>query len=190
MLRAIPVSALPGLLIAVAAVGCGPSLRRTEQSDNAFLRCFDMDYQPGRTADEKRDCWGRWLERRVHNQPADKLAYAELRLAELADGISVPGPPGPPGAFHERPEAIREAWSEPVPGSGDEVRVEPRAGEGGGEGDAGPDIDLSHPPGDRCARACRHVFGLCGVRCEARSDPGCRGDCEADYTACMRACFE
>jgi hypothetical protein len=92
------------LVLTLSIPGCGPSLRRTYQSDNAFARCFDMDYNPTVSAEEKQVCWDRFLDRYVYNQPHDKIAYAELRLGELSKGISVPGPPGPPGAFHERPE--------------------------------------------------------------------------------------
>jgi hypothetical protein len=177
---AVVVVAFLGALV-LSVCGCGPSIRRTEQSDNAFLRCFDMDYHPGRGADEKETCWNRWLERRVYNQPADKVAYAELRLDELGKGISVPGPPGPPGAFHERPVAET---------SGPAVSVEEGdAGIDGGDvtaGDAGP----APLPGDRCAGACRESFETCGSRCAETASEGCPVACEAGYTACMRSCFE
>ena len=86
----------------LAVASCGPSFRRTYESDNAFTRCFDLDYRPGVAAGEKTECWNAWLDRHVYNQPQDKIAYARLRLDELARGVSVPGPPGPPGAFDER----------------------------------------------------------------------------------------
>ncbi|MCK9460941.1 MAG: hypothetical protein M0R80_15000 [Proteobacteria bacterium] len=89
---------------AVAAASCGPSFRRTHESDNAFTRCFDLDYRPGVAADERASCWRGWLADHVYNQPDDKVEYARLRLEELEDGVSVPGPPGPPGAFDNRPE--------------------------------------------------------------------------------------
>ena len=94
---------------AFAVASCGPSFRRTEQSDNAFTRCFDFDYRPGVAADEKTTCWRRWLDDHVYNQPEDKIAYAKLRLEELGRGVSIPGPPGPPGAFDERPVPSRPA---------------------------------------------------------------------------------
>ena len=193
VVRSILVGAVLVALI-LSGPGCGPSLRRTEQSDNAFLRCFDGDYHPGRALAEKESCWSAWLERRVYNQPADKVAYAELRLTEIVDGISVPGPPGPPGAFHERTVATADGRSAPGPEDADEVHVEPAVGEGDAgiavEGDAGTDIDSSLPPGDRCARACRHAFEACGVRCGAGGGAECRAACEAGYTSCMRSCFD
>lgn len=104
MIRVCGVLALTAVGTAALWTACGPSLRRTHQSDNSFDRCFDMDYDPARSIGEKRDCWFSWLDEHVYNQPDDKLAYARLRLDELISGISIPGPPGPPGAFHERPQ--------------------------------------------------------------------------------------
>ncbi|HUT79449.1 MAG TPA: hypothetical protein VM285_17260 [Polyangia bacterium] len=120
VVRSILVGAVLVALI-LSGPGCGPSLRRTEQSDNAFLRCFDGDYHPGRALAEKESCWSAWLERRVYNQPADKVAYAELRLTELVDGISVPGPPGP-AATPSRPAASAVA-PEAVPNAGQPARL-------------------------------------------------------------------
>ena len=50
---------LPLLLVVSLglALACGPSLRRTYQSDNAFERCFDFDYNPGKSIGQKRECW-------------------------------------------------------------------------------------------------------------------------------------
>ncbi len=89
--------------IAGLQTGCGPSLRRTYHSDNAFASCFAADYDPAVGVDDKVACWRSWLRGHVYNQPRDKIAYAELRLEELGQGISIPGPPGPPGRFDERP---------------------------------------------------------------------------------------
>jgi len=96
------------LILVTAGLSCGPSFRRTYQSDNAFLRCFDMDYTPGITIEAKKLCWKTWLNEHVYNQPGDKINYARLRLDEIADGVSVPGPPGPPGEFDKRP-ALEDA---------------------------------------------------------------------------------
>jgi hypothetical protein len=188
----ISVSAALATMI-ISGPGCGPSLRRTEQSDNAFLRCFDGDYHPGRAAAEKGACWSAWLERRVYNQPADKVAYAELRLDELAAGISVPGPPGPAGAFHERPVASA-LESAPETGDADGGSAGPAAGSADAgidaAGDGGVGVDGPLPPGDRCARACRRAFEVCGARCGDGAGPECRAACEDGYTSCMRSCFE
>ena len=185
-------TAAPALLwlLVPAAIGCGPSFRRTEQSDNAFLRCFDMDYHPGRTADEKETCWRRWLDRHVYNQPDDKVAYAELRIEEVGGGISVPGPPGPPGAFHHRPVPAMDAAEEAE--EDEEVIVEPdldlwdRNADGGQPADVAP----SPPPGIRCEKACRHSFEICAMRCAEDESARCREACEAGHLACVESCSE
>ena len=84
-----------GSILLVLAIACGPSLRRNYQSDNAFAKCFDTDYNPATSKAQKEACWTAWLETRVYNQQEDKIRYAKLRLDELSKGISVPGPPGP-----------------------------------------------------------------------------------------------
>ncbi|MFO8073184.1 MAG: hypothetical protein R6V85_15035 [Polyangia bacterium] len=198
-------------LVAVAVAGgswlsCGPSLRRTHQSDNAFLRCFDMDYNPGRSAEQKERCWSEWLEEHVYNQPEDKVAYAELRLEELAEGISVPGPPGPPGSFDERPRPGEEQSPEDFA-----VEVEPRpepggepaaadagasplaaaSADAGATGDAGADSGVADLPGGDCQRMCRNSYEPCLGACrESSAPPSCANACEKAYRACMRSCFE
>lgn len=94
---------------AVCITACGPSIRRTYQSDMAFEGCFDLDYDPQAPDDTKSECWRVWLDQQIYNQPDDKIQYAEMRRVELAQGISIPGPPGPPGQFFKRPKLLVDA---------------------------------------------------------------------------------
>jgi hypothetical protein len=129
MKRVLPAAAILACVAsgAVLAASCGPSFRRTYESDNAFTRCFDLDYRPGVGPVEKAGCWRHWLDGHVYNQPDDKREYAALRLEELAAGVSMPGPPGPPGAFHRRPA--------PAPDEGAPLEiVEYAAADGGVDG--------------------------------------------------------
>ena len=99
-----------GLLTSVLLwASCGPSFRRTYQSDTAFERCFDKDFDPHTPDGEKSACWGEWLAKYIYNQPDDKIRYAEMRRMEIAQGISVPGPPGMPGQFFKRPRLLVDA---------------------------------------------------------------------------------
>jgi hypothetical protein len=175
------------ILLAVAiAVACGPSIRRTYQSDNAFVRCFDMDYNPARAVGDKEQCWSTWLAEHVYNQPDDKIAYAELRLTELKDGLSVPGPPGPEGAFDQRPEPTK---SQPEPEeAAPEAEPEPAADEtdaGPGSADGGA-VEL---PASECEALCKKSHGPCAEACGDEGAAECAAACEAGYKACMRACF-
>jgi len=177
----------PMAAVAIAlVVSCGPSIRRTYQSDNAFARCFDMDYNPARSADQKQVCWRTWLDDYVYNQPDDKVSYAELRLDELADGVSVPGPPGPEGAFDQRPvppapEPEADAAVEPD----EEPAGEPPAAAAEPEGDAG----VAELPQSSCEATCKRSFVPCSEACAGSGAAGCATACEAGYKSCMRDCF-
>ena len=64
------------VLLSAAALltqACGPSIRRTHQSDNAFERCFDMDYRPASTPSEKDACWTTWLKSAPFEHDAEDL---------------------------------------------------------------------------------------------------------------------
>ena len=167
-------------IVVVVGASCGPSLRRTYQSDNAFERCFDMDYNPGLSVDRKTECWTAWLEKRVYNQPDDKIEYARLRLAELNDGISIPGPPGPEGMFDERPSPgeIHQPQTEGL------AEAPPMTD--GGVADAGIPVT----PGQNCEMVCKTAFGACAQVCSGSGSAKCKEGCDSGYRACMKACFD
>ena len=172
-----------GFAVALA-VACGPSLRRTYQSDNAFKRCFDFDYNPRKSVGQKRDCWETWLADHVYNQPADKVTYAELRLEEIADGISVPGPPGPEGEFDRRPEP---PLPEPDAGTPEPAEDTPVAAD---EADAGVDgAPATTMPEQECEQRCKSSFTPCAEACGEPGPESCRAACDAGYRGCMRGCF-
>lgn len=179
---------LTTLAAIVVVVACGPSIRRTYQSDNAFERCFDIDYNPARTADDKRDCWSTWLGQYVYNQPSDKIAYAELRLEELEKGISVPGPPGPEGAFDQRPEPL--ATDSADGGVDDAPETAPGETAVAAQVDAGPeDAGLPELPQGDCEAACKRSYLPCSSACADSEDDACSAACEISYKTCMRQCF-
>jgi hypothetical protein len=165
------------ILLSAAAMliqACGPSIRRTHQSDNAFERCFDMDYRPGSEPAEKETCWSSWLERYIYNQPPDKVGYAHLRLKELANGISVPGPPGEPGTFDERPS------KEPPPETGEPATPEEKV------------VVTTETPPEKstCETNCRALFETCNGECrtDAGVDDTCNGACEKSLAKCFELC--
>ena len=75
-LKNVAINGCLGLIASIALwSACGPSIRRTYQSDNAFEHCFDQDFD-SQTADAtKSACWGDWLSKHVYNQPDDKIRY-------------------------------------------------------------------------------------------------------------------
>lgn len=167
------------LCLIVAVSGCGPSIRRTYQSDLAFTRCFDRDYDPDIGAFAKHDCWERWKAEQVINQPSDKLAYADLRLRELDAGVSVPGPPGPPGRFADRPAPDLE-----TPTAARPQKAAPKAA---------PESATSAPSAG-CREGCRQSLFACQKSCATATPPDaaatspCGGACDAGFTACMKSC--
>ncbi len=180
-MKSISIAVVLGVaIVVVVGISCGPSLRRTYQSDNAFERCFDMDYNPGFSVDRKTECWTAWLEKRVYNQPEDKIEYAGLRLAELNDGISIPGPPGPEGMFDERPSLGEIQQSEA------QDQVEAPAMADAGVADAGPPV----APGQNCEMICKTTFGACAQVCSGSESGKCKEGCDSGYRACMKACFD
>ncbi len=153
---------IPALLV-VAIVACGPSVRRTYQSDNAFERCFDMDFNPGASIDEKQRCWLIWKQKYVYNQPKDKRKYADLRIEELEKGVSMPAPPGPPGAFDQRPV--------PNTDTGQEVH-------------AVADTDCTFS----CKDALSSCLDVCGLSTDSEPSDNCTGACSAGYLTCFSNC--
>ncbi len=156
------------------AISCHPSMRRTYQSDNAFERCFDKDYNPATDKTDKEVCWSSWLDKRVYNQEDDKVRYGELRLKELSEGISVPGPPGPPGEFDKRPVPPRDVDA-PV----EAVKSVPAVRK----------VEPSTAP---CETSCKKSLNACRNVCEtdAGTNEECANGCDAGYRVCMKSCFE
>lgn len=159
------------------AVSCGPSHRRTYQSDNAFERCFDRDYNPAASIPEKQSCWTTWLNEYVYNQPKDKIDYAALRLSELKEKISIPGPPGPAGALNERPKPTAAQRAEQPAKQRAEQRAKPAAQDKSGT--------------DECEQGCKSSRSACEQSCnfDAGVSDQCSEACIAGYRACMSRCF-
>jgi len=170
-----------GTVIAILVLSaCGPSQRRTYQSDNAFARCFDRDYNPEISLVQKKNCWSDWLMGRQYNQPDDKTKYAKLRLAEIAEGISMPGPPGPPGSFNERPSPPPQTSA---PQSNAQVTEKESA------------TSSPAPTSAHCEEGCRVSFQSCSQECPGETvDAGainpCKNACDKGYRSCMKTCFK
>lgn len=167
------------LFIVIAVAGCGPSLRRTYQSDRAFASCFDRDYDADIELANKRSCWETWLEKRVVHQPSDKVAYAQLRLREIDAGVTVPGPPGPQGKFDQRPAPEIPALKAAPPASSPESTP----------------VGTDDPaPGKACREGCRQSLLACRNACHDTQNPQsesevlCSSACDSGFTACMKSC--
>ncbi len=93
------------LMSALAIVAsCGSSVaNRALLSDASFDRCFDMDFNPDESPGAKSHCWREWLDTRYEGETDDKIRYAEMRRAEIAQGLFVPGPPSAASTYAHRP---------------------------------------------------------------------------------------
>lgn len=166
-----------------SAIGCGPSLRRIEQANEYFERCYAADRDEHRTDDERRACWLSWNQHYRVGQPADRLDYARERLVML-DPVHSSAIALATTDTEEDLEATPLA-SEPPPPEGPGV------------------LDVVHPPTSvrerrrpiaprtrtsACAAGCEPEYVACARAC-ALSDRGCVDACRHRFRQCARGCF-
>jgi hypothetical protein len=196
----------PALGIAFA---CGPSLASVHEGTVRFEHCNRLDLDSRAGKNECHRCWTTWLKDFTYGQPRDRIDYARRRARALSNGndqrpalklgerspedrqfyLVVPGPT----SVHAPPPPIATVW----------------------QGDAGTlaSKTLSDvPPAESCAEACRTTWQACMGDCgngrngsgSAKGGNGARksppsasaknanacGKCGADYSACMKRCFE
>lgn len=187
--------------------GCAPSLRMMHQNARYFERCQAADYDSRFGPEAREGCWARWLEHYSDAQPATRVRYARVRLAELERGQATPTLPGMRGADAVRAEPSAATDAEPAP---DGVEEEPPEDDGEpspedeGEppkdgkpdGEEGADATPAEPdpapevPFERssaCTPLCRPTWESCARRCEGQS-PSCLETCEIEYRTCLSAC--
>jgi hypothetical protein len=67
----------------IAAMGCGPSLRRMHRSEVYFERCYAADFDPAVAIAQRRACWLAWMEHWQADQPPDRVDYVRERVLRL-----------------------------------------------------------------------------------------------------------
>ncbi len=200
-------------LVLGGAPACGPSLRRVQQANQYFERCFAADRDARRSDSERRACWTAWHEHYQVGQPEDRVDYVRERLVMLdparssvielatsevqepepgsleAGGMGVPGVEVSPEAA--TPDAASEAattepaTTEPAPPEGAELSALL-----GGR----PTVRQRRRPvaprvrTSACAAACEPDFVACANRCEI-ADRGCTDACRHRFRQCSRGCF-
>jgi hypothetical protein len=186
-------------VFAVSAVvlGCGPSLRRVQQSRVYFERCYAADFDPRIPLAEKHACWTAWREHYTIGQPPDRTDYALQRIRAIEHGESVPRLPGLPEAAlgprratpimavsapQEPPEV-----QEPPPASADEERLTARERRRRRRHRA----PLPRTTNPSCATtACEPAFRSCTEACPEHGEgEACRTACEVELHSCARGCF-
>lgn len=187
---ALAVSALFGGLV----LGCGPSLRRSQQSRVYFERCYAADFDTRIAVAEKHACWTAWLEHYTIGQPEDRRDYAQERIYAIEHGESVPRLPGlPEVALGPRTAMPVTAASIPA----EEPTEEPAET---------PPVDRVEMPRHRHSRrdrmpplprtanpacaavACEPAWRTCIDACPEDSR-ACETACELELSACARGCF-
>ena len=184
-----------GILVGFAAalaIGCGPSLRRVQDSRIYFERCYAADFDARIPLAEKHACWTAWLEHYTEGQPPERARYARERLYAIEHGESVPRLPGLPeaaigpqrvtpvmAASEERPEPVQEEYDTvdeedmPRPRPRRRRRVSP----------------MPRTSNQECAaRACAEPWNDCIQRCPEDRE-SCETACEVELQACARGCF-
>jgi len=188
--------AIPSLL-ALLAIGCGPSLRRVQDSRIYFERCYAADFDSRIPLAEKHACWSAWLQHYTMGQPVERSTYAQERVYAIEHGESVPRLPGLPEAAigprsatpitvasEQATAQARDEEAQPVPANVDEERLpapRPRT-----RRRASPLPRTSNP--ECAARACEEPWRACTDRCPAHR-AACQTACEVELQACARGCF-
>lgn len=176
---------------AVAALGCGPSLRRVQDSRVYFERCYAADFDARIPLAEKHACWTAWLEHYTTGQPPERARYARERLYQVEHGESVPRLPGMPVA------TIGPRSVAPLTVASEEVEVAP-------DPPANVDEEIAESPRPRrirraspmprtsnpscAARACEAPWRECRERCSDDAET-CDAACEVELQSCARGCF-
>ncbi|UJR80663.1 Hypothetical protein I5071_27120 [Sandaracinus amylolyticus] len=67
----------------IAAIGCGPSLRRVHRSNVYFERCYAADLDRRVPVEERRACWQAWATHWQEGQDPARIDYVRERLLRL-----------------------------------------------------------------------------------------------------------
>lgn len=81
-MRCLAISPL-AIVALLAAIGCGPSLRRMHRSDVYFERCYAADLDRRVPVEERRACWQAWMTHWQTDQPPERIDYVRERLLRL-----------------------------------------------------------------------------------------------------------
>jgi len=181
--------------VTAIVLGCGPSLRRVQQSRVYFERCYAADFDPRIPVAEKHACWNAWMEHYTLGQPRDRRDYAEERIYAIEHGESVPRLPGLPEAALGPTRAVTvtaasgpttdpvERAAAPRTADEEELPERPRRGH-----DYTPPVPQTNNP--TCATsACESGWQSCLDSCPEHGDDACQTACEVELQACARGCF-
>jgi len=182
------------LALAVAASGCGPSIRLVAASNEYFEYCYAADRDAARTDVERRACWAAWQAHYEIGQPPERIDYAHERLVmldpERRNAIEL--------ATGESGEALAEASAniEPTVVQAMDPALRPEGAEVSSIfGDRGPVTArarrspvIPRSRSSACADVCAPDFRACALLCRL-SDRGCVDACRHRFRQCAHGCF-
>jgi hypothetical protein len=162
-----------------------------------FEHCYRLDLENGVGLQQRSACWKLWLESHTYGQPRDRIEYARQRLDAIADANREP--PELRVAGEQRSEQRQFYLVVPAPTSVHSTPppiatvYQPAETNGPDAGaDASANGDGKAPPAESCAVSCKSAWQSCDATCAADAGgtkrPACA--CKADYSKCMRGCFE
>ena len=185
------------LCTALVAVACGPSMTTVHEGTVRFEHCYRVDLEPRAPTAQRKACWQRWVSAYTLGQPRDRIDYATQQVhsleqndearPELALGperrpeerqfyLVVPGPTSVHGTPPPIATVVQASDSLEAPDGGAAPSERAKAAE------------PKQPPAATCAGSCRSAWQSCDGGCELASASCTR--CKADYSKCMRGCFE
>jgi hypothetical protein len=188
-----------GWLVATSlAVGCGPSLTTVHEGTVRFEHCYRVDLEPHAPAVQRKACWQRWIGAYTLGQPRDRIDYALTQLHGL-DAADAPRPELALGPEH-RPEQRQFYLVVPAPtsvhSSPPPIATVVQAGDPMEGMDGGPQPseraktgEPKQPPAASCAGSCGSAWQSCDGACESKRTADCT-KCKAEYSKCMRGCFD
>jgi hypothetical protein len=186
---------------------CGPSMQSIYEGNIRFEHCYRLDLDNSIAPSHRQACWNEWLTAYSYGQTRDRIEYARRRLRSIASGDA--DRPRLMLDIGYRPEERQFYLSAPTPTSAHApppsiVREEPRVGAANDAKEKSPDEVM---PGDDCVLSCRAGRKQCARRCSpdagdtadtgtkpksptSAPEPGTACECDEDYAACVRRCFE
>jgi hypothetical protein len=179
--------------IGFTLLGCGHSLRRSQQSRVYFERCYSADFDPRVALGDKHACWSAWLAHYTSGQPEDRSDYARGRLYAIEHGESVPRLPGLPAAALGPRSVTPVTAAATTEGETAEDLPSPLPMEEPAPRRQRPRRQRHAPPLPRtsnpscAATACEGAWRTCHEACDEVA--ACETACEIELLACARGCF-
>lgn len=176
------------LLLAAAALSCGPSVQSIYEGNVRFEHCYRLDLEDDVAGSHRQACWTNWLNRYTYGQTRDRLEFARRRVRSGESGrpelrvgneqkeeesrqfyLVVPAPT----SVHASPPPIatRVNIAAQVPSASAAPAEKPA-------------------PAHDCSEACRSAFSSCNQACDGDAKGAACKSCDPDYKKCMQRCFE